>query len=117
MSTNCPPELLTVRDFLRYAVSRFREAKIVHGHGVTNAYDEAAFIVLEGLHLPIDQLEPWTDARLTAPERSRIASLIEARITTRKPACYLLNKAYIQGIPFYVDERVIIPRSYLGELL
>lgn len=110
-------ELLTVRDFLRYAVSRFRAAKLVHGHGVTTAYDEAAFIVLEGLHLPVDQLEPWLDARLTATERERLAGLIEARITTRKPACYLLNRSYIGGLPFYVDERVIVPRSFIGELL
>lgn len=117
MTTPCPPELKTVRDFLRYAVSHFRQAGLSHGHGVTTAYDEAAFLVLEGLHLPVDQLEPYLDARLTTPERSRLAGLIEARIATRKPACYLLNKAYIQGLPFYVDERVIIPRSYIGELL
>jgi len=115
--TLAPPELTTVRDYLRYAVSRFRAARLVHAHGVTTAYDEAAFMVLEGLHLPVDQLEPYLDARLTAPERERLASLIETRVTTRKPACYLLNKAYIHGLPFFVDERVIIPRSYLGELL
>lgn len=117
MTAPCPPELKTVRDFLRYAVSRFRAAGLVHGHGVTNAYDEAAFLVLEGLNLPIDQLEPYLDARLIAAERERLAVLIEARVTTRKPACYLLNKAYIQGFPFFVDERVIVPRSYIGELM
>jgi len=117
MTTTCPPELKTVRNFLRYAVSRFRVARLAHGHGVTNAHDEAAFIVLEGLHLPIDQLEPYLDARLTAPERARLVGLIEARVTTRKPACYLLNRSYIHGMPFYVDERVIIPRSFIGEML
>ena len=117
MTVAPPPELKTVRDFLRYAVSRFRQARLSHGHGVTTAYDEAAFLVLEGLHLPIDQLEPYLDARLTAPERSRLAGLIEARVTTRKPACYLVNKSYIHGLPFFVDERVIIPRSYIGEML
>ncbi|HRK23499.1 MAG TPA: 50S ribosomal protein L3 N(5)-glutamine methyltransferase [Beijerinckiaceae bacterium] len=115
--TNVPPELATLRDFLRYAVSRFRAAKLAFGHGTANAHDEAAFLLLEALHLPIDRLDPYLDARLTGDERQRIADLIEARITTRKPACYLLNKAYIQGIPFYVDERVIVPRSYIGEML
>jgi ribosomal protein L3 glutamine methyltransferase len=108
---------VTVRDFLRYAVSRMREAGVVHGHGAGTAIDEAAFIVLEALHLPVDDINPWLDARLMPGERSRILSLIEARVETRKPAAYLLNKTYIQSIPFYIDERAIIPRSYLGELL
>ena len=116
-AATCPPELSTVRDFLRYAVSRFRQAKLVHGHGVTDAHDEAAFLVLEGLHLPVDRLDPYLDARLTARECQRLADLVEARVTTRKPACYLLNKAYIGGLAFYVDERVIVPRSYIGELM
>ena len=107
----------TVRDFLRYAVSQFNAAELVFGHGTTNAYDEAAYLVLEGLSLPIDQLEPYLDARLLESERQRLASLIEARVTTRKPLPYLLNKAYMHGVPFYVDERVIIPRSYIGELM
>ncbi len=107
----------TIRDYLRYAVSRFRAAELVYGHGTSNAYDEAAYLVLEGLNLPIDQLEPYIDARLLDHERQRLADLIEARVTTRKPLPYLLNKAYMHGIPFYVDERVIIPRSYIGELM
>lgn len=110
-------ELLTVRDFIRYAVSRFNAAKLVFAHGTATAWDEAVFMVLEGLCLPIDQLEPYFDARLTKPERIRILKLIHDRVRTRKPASYLLNKAYIGGIPFYVDERVIVPRSYLGEIL
>ncbi|WP_207481503.1 50S ribosomal protein L3 N(5)-glutamine methyltransferase [Arenibaculum pallidiluteum] len=110
-------ELLTVRDFLRHAVSRFSEAGLVHGHGATTALDEAAFLVLETLSLPIDQLDPWLDARLTAPERARLAEVIDARVRTRKPAAYLTRRAYIQGVPFYVDERVIVPRSFIGELL
>ncbi len=109
--------LFTVRDFLRRAVSRFNAAGLAYGHGTTNAFDEAAFIVLEGLRLPIDQLDPYLDARLTPDERRRLAELIEARVATRKPAAYLLNKAYIGGAPFYVDERVLIPRSFIGELL
>ncbi|WP_448203258.1 50S ribosomal protein L3 N(5)-glutamine methyltransferase [Azospirillum sp. sgz302134] len=110
-------ELRTVRDLIRYGVSRFNEAEIEYGHGTSTAFDEAVFMVLEGLNLPIDQLEPYLDARLTTPERRRVAELLHARVETRKPATYLLNKAYIQGIPFYVDERVIVPRSYIGEIL
>ncbi|WP_431859462.1 50S ribosomal protein L3 N(5)-glutamine methyltransferase [Azospirillum sp.] len=110
-------ELKTVRDFIRYGVSRFTEAGVSFGHGTTTAFDEAVFMVLEGLRLPIDQLEPYYDARLTTPERQKLAELLHARVSTRKPAPYLLNKAYIQGVPFYVDERVIVPRSYIGELL
>lgn len=108
---------LTVRDFLRYAVSRFNAANLVYGHGTTNAYDEAAYLVLEGLSLPIDRLEPFLEARLLGSERERLVGLIDARVATRKPLPYLLNKAYMHGVPFYVDERVIIPRSYIGELL
>ncbi|MFC5359835.1 50S ribosomal protein L3 N(5)-glutamine methyltransferase [Azospirillum himalayense] len=110
-------ELRTVRDLIRYGVSRFTEADLDYGHGTTNAHDEAVFMVLEGLSLPIDQLDPYVDARLTLAERRKVADLLHARVETRKPASYLLNKAYIQGIPFYVDERVIVPRSYIGEIL
>jgi ribosomal protein L3 glutamine methyltransferase len=107
----------TVRDCFRYAVSRFNAAELAYGHGATNAVDEAAFIVLEGLKLPIDALDPFLDARLTRAERVRLLGLIDARVATRKPAAYLLNRAYIQGVPFYVDERAIVPRSFIGELL
>ena len=107
----------TPRDWLRYAVGRFRAEGLSFGHGTTTATDEAAYIILEGLNLPIDTLDPFLDARLLRRERERLDALIEARVTTRKPAAYLLNRAYIQGIPFYVDERVIVPRSYIGELL
>ena len=107
----------SVRDLFRYAVSRFNGADLAYGHGATNAVDEAAFIVLEGLKLPIDALDPFLDARLTRAERARLIALIDARVSTRKPAAYLLNRAYIQGVPFYVDERAIVPRSFIGELL
>ncbi len=110
-------ELQTIRDFFRLAVSRFNAASLVYGHGTSNAVDEAAFLVLEGLNLPIDTLEPYLDSRLLLSERERLASLIEARVTTRKPLPYLLNKAYIQGVPFFVDERVIVPRSFIGEIM
>lgn len=114
---NALSELATVRDWLRFAASRFNEAGLVYGHGTASALDEAAFLILHSLHLPIDTLDPWLDARLTAAERSAILALIESRITSRKPAAYLTNTAYIQGHRFYVDERVIVPRSYIGELL
>jgi ribosomal protein L3 glutamine methyltransferase len=108
---------LTPRDWLRYAVSRFLSAGLAFGHGATTALDEAAFLILEGLGLPIDTLEPFLDARLLRHERARLLELIEARASRRKPAAYLLNRAYIKGVPFYVDERVIVPRSLIGELL
>jgi ribosomal protein L3 glutamine methyltransferase len=110
-------DFVTPRDFLRGAVSLFRAHGLVFGHGTTDALDEAAFIILEGLSLPIDRLEPFLDARLLPAERTRLAGLIHDRVTTRKPASYLLNKAYVGGVPFYVDERVIVPRSFIGELL
>ena len=110
-------DLVTLRDWLRFAVSKFNAAHLVYGHGTGSALDEAAFLLLSGLDLPIDQLDPWLDARLTRPERQRLADLIAQRIATRKPAPYLVGKAWIKGHPFRVDERVIVPRSYIGELL
>jgi ribosomal protein L3 glutamine methyltransferase len=107
----------TPRDWLRYAIGRFRAEGLAFGHGATTALDEAAYLILEGLGLPIDTLDPFLEARLLHSERRRLETLIEARVTTRKPAAYLVNRAYIQGIPFYVDERVIVPRSFIGELL
>jgi ribosomal protein L3 glutamine methyltransferase len=109
--------LVTVRDWLRYAASRFGEAGLVFGHGTDCALDEAAFLILHTLNLPVDRLDPWLDARLTGQERRRLLDIIERRISTRKPAPYLTGVAYIQGHRFRVDERVIVPRSYIGELL
>lgn len=110
-------ELETIRDWLRYAVTSMTRAKLVYGHGSENAVDEAAFLILATLDLPIDDINPWLDCRLTRAERGAIASIVKARIETRKPAAYLTHAAYIQGRRFYVDERVIVPRSYIGELL
>lgn len=110
-------DLVTVRDWLRYGVSRFEAAGLVYGHGTTGPVDEAAFLILKTLHLPVDSLDPWLDCRLTRTERSQVSAIFESRITTRKPACYLVKEAWIQGLSFYVDERVIVPRSYIGELL
>lgn len=109
--------LETLRDWLRYGVSRFREAELSFGHGTATALDEAAYLILFALHLPIDELEPWLDARLTSAERRKIAVLFEQRVSTRKPASYLTQEAWIQGYKFYVDERVIVPRSFIGELI
>jgi ribosomal protein L3 glutamine methyltransferase len=109
--------LLTIRDFLRYAISRFRNAGLAHGHGATNALDEAAFIILEALKLPVDDINPWLDAKLLQSERDRLSQLIEDRVTTRKPAAYLLQRTYMHGVPFYIDERAIVPRSFIGELM
>lgn len=110
-------QLITVRDWLRYGVSRFNAAGVVYGHGTATALDEAAFLIMHTLHLPIDQLEPWLDCRLLATERQAVQQIIEARIATRQPAPYLTKQAWVQGHSFYVDERVIVPRSYIGELL
>src|SRR6476619_1717122 len=110
-------QLTTIRDWLRYAVSRFNAAGLVYGHGTATALDEAAFLILHTLHLPIDQLDPWLDARLLASERDAVGKIIEMRIETRKPSPYLTQEAWIGGYSFYVDERVIVPRSYIGELL
>jgi ribosomal protein L3 glutamine methyltransferase len=110
-------ELITLRDILRYAVSRFSEANLAYGHGTGNALDEAVFLILESLHLPIGDVNPFADARLTLAERRMLLTRIGERITTRKPASYLLRRAYIGAESFYVDERVIVPRSFIGELL
>src|SRR4051794_15123246 len=112
-----PHELRTLLDFLRYAVSRFIEARLVFAHGTTDPVAEAAFIVCEALHLHPDQFEAFATARVTGAEGKKIVDLIARRVTTRKPAAYLVNKIYMRGLPFYVDERTIVPRSFIGELL
>jgi ribosomal protein L3 glutamine methyltransferase len=110
-------ELITVLDFVRFAVTRFVGAGLVFAHGTTDPVAEAAFVVGEALHLPPDRFELFAPARVTAAERERILGLIEERVRTRKPAAYLLGRIYAAGVPFYVDERVIVPRSYLGEII
>ena len=110
-------ELKTLLDFVRYAVSRFIETKLVFAHGTTDPVAEAAFLVCEILHLHPDQFEAFATARVTAREAKAIFDVIARRVTTRKPAAYLVNKIYMRGLPFYVDERVIVPRSFIGELL
>jgi ribosomal protein L3 glutamine methyltransferase len=110
-------DLCTVRDFVRYGVSLFGESGLFFGHGTENASDEAIFMVLESLRLPVDTIEPYWEARLTESERKRIAALLHRRAETRLPAPYIVNKSYIQGYPFYVDERVLVPRSFIAEIL
>jgi ribosomal protein L3 glutamine methyltransferase len=110
-------ELLTLLDFVRYAVSRFIEARLEFAHGTPDPVAEAAFLVCESLHLHPDQFETFATARVTAPEAKRILDLVARRVSSRKPAAYLVNKIYMRGLPFYVDERTIVPRSFIGELL
>ncbi len=110
-------ELVTVRDWLRYAVSLFESAGLVYGHGSQDAYDEAAYLILHTLRLPLDRLEPFLDARLLAAERADVARVLRRRVEERIPAAYLTNEAWLGDFPFYVDERVIVPRSYFAELL
>jgi ribosomal protein L3 glutamine methyltransferase len=114
-----PPsgELKTLLDFVRYAVSRFVEANLIFAHGTTDPVAEAAFLVCETLHLHPDQFETFAAARLTTPEAKAVLEVIARRVSSRKPAAYLVNKIYMRGLPFYVDERAIVPRSFIGELL
>jgi len=114
---NIPAELETLRDFLRYTVSRFNQAGLAFGHGSANAYDEAAYLLLHTLRLPLDRLEPFLDAKLTAAERSEFGALLARRIDERVPAAYLTQEAWLGEFRFHVDERVLIPRSFIAELL
>lgn len=110
-------ELLTLLDFVRYAVSRFIEAELVFAHGTTDPVADAAFLVCEALHLHPDQFEMFATARVTGAEAGKLLDLIERRVSSREPTAYLVNKIYMRGLPFYVDRRVIVPRSFIGELL
>lgn len=110
-------ELLTLRDLIRYGVSRLNAAQVALGHGSDNAWDETAYLVLHALHLPLDTLEPFLDARVLSEERNRVLELIDRRVTERVPAAYLTNEAWLRGHRFYVDARVIVPRSPIAELL
>ncbi|MDQ5915956.1 MAG: ribosomal protein glutamine methyltransferase, partial [Pseudomonadota bacterium] len=98
-------ELLTLRDLLRFAVSRFNEAGLFFGHGSDNAWDEAVYLLLHTLHLPLDRLEPFLDARLTRAERDAVLDIVERRVSDRVPAAYLTHEAWLGEHRFYVDER------------
>jgi ribosomal protein L3 glutamine methyltransferase len=111
------PSLVTLGDFFRFAVRRFKAARLAYGHGTTNAADEAAFMLLEALRLPIHILDPWLDLKPTPAERTRLLTLIDARVALRMPAPYLLGAAYMRGVRFHVDRRALIPRSFIGDIL
>lgn len=117
MSSTAKTELITVRDYLRYAVSHFNAAGLSFGHGSDNAWDEAVYLTLHALHLPLDRLEPFLDARLLPHEREQLLDLYNRRCQDRLPAAYLTREAWLGEHRFYVDERVIVPRSFIAELL
>jgi ribosomal protein L3 glutamine methyltransferase len=117
MTTSAVTELHTIRDWLRFAVSQFEASDIFFGHGTDNAYDEAFWLIMSALHLPHDTLNNFLDARLTTAERQKLAGFIDQRVTEHKPTAYLVKEAWLQGFKFYVDERVIVPRSFIAELL
>lgn len=110
-------DLVTLRDWLRWAVSRFNEAGLTFGHGTNNAWDEAAYLILHTLHLPLERLEPFLDARITTPERQQLTQVFARRIEDRVPAAYLTHEAWLGEFRFHVDQHVIIPRSFIAELL
>ncbi len=111
------PPLDTLGDLFRFAVRRFRAARLAYGHGTTTAVDEAAFLLLEGLRLPIHNIDPWLALRPTPAEKARLLTLIDARISLRLPAPYLVGAAYMHGVRFHVDRRALIPRSFIGDML
>jgi ribosomal protein L3 glutamine methyltransferase len=107
----------TIRDLLRYAVTRFNTAKLFFGHGSSNALDEAAYLILHTLKLPLDKLDPFFDARLLPEEIDSILAVIEKRATDRIPAAYITNEGWLGTYHFYIDERVLVPRSFIAELI
>jgi ribosomal protein L3 glutamine methyltransferase len=117
MTSAAQTELLTVRDHLRYAVSRFTAAGLFFGHGSDNAWDEAVYLTLHTLSLPLDRLEPFLDARLLPHEKEALLEIYRRRCEERLPAAYLTNEAWLGEHRFYVDDRVIVPRSFIAELL
>jgi ribosomal protein L3 glutamine methyltransferase len=117
MPSSALHELFTVRDLIRYGVSRFNSADLSFGHGSDNAYDESVYLVLHSLRLPADTLEPFLDARILRDECERVLALFERRVTEHLPAAYLTSEAWLAGYRFYVDCRVIVPRSPISELL
>lgn len=107
----------TIRDLLRYGVTRFNSAKLFFGHGSSNAFDEAAYLILHTLSLPLDKLDPFLDARLLPDEVEQVLKVFEQRTIERLPAAYITNEAWLGGYRFYVDQRVIVPRSFIAELI
>ncbi|MFO0008547.1 MAG: 50S ribosomal protein L3 N(5)-glutamine methyltransferase, partial [Betaproteobacteria bacterium] len=117
MSIDAQANLRTLRDVLRFAVTRFSEAGVFFGHGQADAFDEAAFLVMRSLRLPLERLDVFLGAYLTHGEINTLLQQIDLRVKKRLPAAYILTEAWLQGLKFYVDERVIVPRSFIGELL
>lgn len=117
MFDNAHLELLTIRDLLRFGVSRFQKAQLFFGHGSASAYDEAAYLILHTLNLPLDRLEPFLDARLLESERKAVIEVLRRRVEEKIPAAYLTGEAWLGEIRFKVDPRVIVPRSFIAELL
>ena len=117
MIAQAQAQLHTIRDLLRFAISQFNKAGLHFGHGSATAYDEAAYLILKTLYLPLDQLDPFLDARVTEAECKQVLEIIERRVKDRIPAAYLMHEAWLGEFSFYVDERVIIPRSFIAELL
>jgi ribosomal protein L3 glutamine methyltransferase len=116
-SDNLVIELVSIRDYIRYAVSCFHEAKLYFGHGTDNAWDEAVTLILTALHLPPTTDRVVLEAKITLAERQNIVKLLQSRINERKPTAYLVKEAWFMGLPFYIDERVLIPRSPIAELI
>lgn len=108
---------MTVIELIEQAAARLTEAQVGFGHGTTNAFDEAAWLVLWRLGHPLDTLDDVADTAVSDEQQSQVQALIDQRIQTRKPAAYLTHQAWLQGVPFYVDERVIVPRSFIAEVL
>lgn len=115
--TASPSRLRTLRDYIRWAVSRFQAEQLFFGHGTDNAWDEARQLVLGALHLPWEMADSYLDCRLEDDERVHLQDLLQRRIEQRVPTAYLLGQAWFCGLPFIVDERVLIPRSPIGELI
>nr|WP_297402456.1 50S ribosomal protein L3 N(5)-glutamine methyltransferase [uncultured Marinobacter sp.] len=115
--TSPTDDLHTVRDYLRFASSRFAASPITFGHGTDNVWDEAVQLVMRSLHLPLENNTLFLDARLTREERQLILDRIHRRVHERVPLAYLLGEAWFMGVPFHVDERVLVPRSPIGELI
>ncbi|MHB1124598.1 MAG: 50S ribosomal protein L3 N(5)-glutamine methyltransferase [Ramlibacter sp.] len=108
---------MTIIELVNHTAARLEEAGVAFGHGTSNAFDEAAWLVLWALGLPLDELDGVADMALAPQQRATLEELVAERIRTRKPAAYLTREAWLQGVPFYVDERAIVPRSFIGELL
>ncbi len=109
--------LPTVIELIEAGAKQLTAAGVAYGHGTSNAFDEAAWLVLWQLGLPLDEIDAEADRPVTPEEQAKVAALLQERISTRKPAAYLTQEAWLQGVPFYVDERAIVPRSFIAELL